>query len=182
MICIEGGKITTPFDEMRPLTLPPEKRWHKHSAVDVSGGNGIVISPVKGTAKAYLIYDSRIPWLSTEKKEILDIPWKDYFYDIFGGIIVVVEEKTNILHLFTHFWAETLFDQEQNIFMDEHIESNRSINHIISSRAFKVQVGDRLAKMGSAGQSSGPHVHWEKHHNYKKLDTYEDRLNPEDDI
>lgn len=176
MMCINGGVITAGFDEKRPLSQPIEKRTHKHGALDIAGGTNIVIAPVSGQAKAYAIYANN--WQKSEKPDILTIPWKDYFYDVFGAIVVLVEDKTQRLHIFAHFFSRTLFESSCPVRLTNYLESKNNSSHILSSDIVYLKKGTAIAHIGNGGYSTGPHCHWEIHHSATVLDDFENRINP----
>lgn len=191
MNVIKNGTITTPFDEKRPLNLPPEKRWHVHGAYDVAGGDGLVRSPVEGIAQGFVIY--RVPggaWAAKEKSLVTDIPWRNYFQDIYGGVIAIIEHKTQRLHLLCHIFPEAILDGSAKAtahfkYQDyiETAEYGQFPAHLMRTAKIEVEAGDVLAPVGKAGQVSGAtglHVHWEIHHSYKKLDDYAARINPKE--
>lgn len=196
MNVIRGGIITTGFDEMRPLMsggkpVPPEKRWHKHGAYDVAGGDGLARSPVDGIAQGFVIF--RVPggaWAAKEKSIITEIPWCNYFQDIYGAVVAIIEKKTNRLHLLTHFWPEEILDgsakSTAHLRYQDYIETaayGGFPSHMMRTAKVEVEAGDVLAPVGAAGQVSGNtglHVHWEIHHSYKKLDDYAARINPKE--
>ena len=191
MNVIRGGIITTGFDEKRPLNLPPEKRWHVHGAYDVAGGDGLARSPVDGVAQGFVIF--RAPggaWAAQEKNLITEIPWKNYFQDIYGAVIAIVEHKSQRLHLLCHFWPEEILDGSAKSTVhfkyQDYIETaafGQWPAHLMRTAKVEVEAGDILAPIGAAGQVSGPtglHVHWEIHHSAKKLDDYAARISPKE--
>lgn len=191
MIVIKNGTITTGFFEMRPLTLQPEKRWHVHGAYDVAGGDGLVRSPVDGIAQGFVIF--RVPggaWAAKEKSLITEIPWCNYFQDIYGGVIAIIENKSQRLHLLCHIFPETILDGSTKATATfkyenyiETAEYGQWPAHLMRTAKIEVEAGDVLAPVGKAGQISGVtglHVHWEIHHGGKKLDDYAARVDPKE--
>lgn len=191
MNVIRNGIITTGFEEMRPLNLPPEKRWHIHGALDLAGGDGIIRAPARGTAQGVVIFRSPggawgAPGID-EKSEILEFPWKEYWYDIYGGIIVLYEPKGR-MHILAHIWASQILNSQPHpaqfpfryAYYIEERETTRYPCHMMLTETVEVKDGQPLARVGNAGQSTGPHVHWEIHHQATKLDDYPLRINPEE--
>jgi len=189
MEVIKGGKITAGFTDKRPLSVPAEKRNHIHGAIDIAGGDGLVRSPVDGIAQGFAIF--RAPgggWdHEKEKRLILDMPWREYFADIFGAIITIEERRTGRLHILAHFWPEVVIDGSSKATVqfqyDNYLETakeDRFVSHILMTKRIEVEKGDILAPVGNAGFSTGAHVHWEIHHSTKRLDVFEKRVNPED--
>jgi len=193
MTPVKGGVITTPFDEMRPLTVSPARRWHVHGAIDIARGDGIVVSPVDGEAQAYVIYrgiapksDGR-PWGKDEKPAILALPWRGYWAEVYGGIITIIERGTGRLQILCHFWPNRILNHDpefngpwHSMYYLEEKQVTHWPSHILMTDQVYVKAGQRLAPIGNAGQSSGPHVHWEIHHQADKLDDYSDRVHPEE--
>ncbi|MFA5851361.1 MAG: hypothetical protein WC820_01555 [Spirochaetales bacterium] len=187
MNVIKNGVITAPFDQMRPLSVKPEKRWYKHEALDIAAGDGLARSPVKGIARGYIIIRGS-GWDEKEKPSILEIPWHNYFEDVFGGIIVIEEDKTHRMHILAHFWADILLDGSAKATVDfhygDHIETIKKTPlpaRILRTVKVPVEAGDILGPVGNAGYVEGPtgiHVHWEIHHSIKKIDDRGARINP----
>lgn len=189
MNVIQNGIITAGFDQMRPLSVPPKERWHKHESVDVAGGDDLARSPVKGIARGYIIIRGD-GWADKEKPSILEIPWHNYFEDIFGGIIVIEEDKTHRMHILAHFWADILLDGSAKATVDfhygDHIETIKKTPlpaRILRTVKVQVEAGDILGPVGNAGYVEGPtgiHVHWEIHHSINKMDPRGSRINPKE--
>lgn len=180
---IKGGRITAPFSEMRPLMASP--KTHVHGALDVAGGDGVVRAPVAGVAQSYAIFraEAGMWWSKDDKPEILGIPWRDYWHDIFGGLVAIQGEDGR-LHILCHFWVRSIIcgGGQSPFTFDRYIESalpGRWPHHLLVSAPIRLYEGQTIAKLGSAGQSTGPHVHWEIHHQSNRLDSYSDRVNPE---
>lgn len=191
MNVIKNGIITTGFSETRPLTLPPEKRWHVHGALDVAGGDSLVRSPVDGIAQGFVIY--RVPggaWAAKEKSLVTEIPWRNYFQDIYGAVIAIIEHKSQRLHLLCHIFPEMILDGSAKATVhfkyQDYIETaafGQWPAHLMRTAKIEVDAGDILAPVGAAGQVSGPtglHVHWEIHHSCRKLDDYAARVDPKE--
>jgi hypothetical protein len=188
---LRGGRITTPFDEMRPLSVPPAQRNHIHGALDLAGGDGIIRAPAKGTAQGAVIF--RSPggaWGAKgleEKSEILEFPWREYWYDIYGGIIVLYEPNGR-MHILCHVWAAQLLNHQPHpaqfpfrfAYYIEERETTRHPCHMMLTEATEIKEGQPLARVGNAGQSTGTHLHWEIHHTSKRIDDYAGRINPEE--
>ena len=193
MIPVAGGVITTPFNEMRPLTVPPAQRWHVHGALDIARGDGVVVSPVDGEAQAWAIFRGIDPktdghaWGSSEKPDILALPWRGYWFEVYGGIITIIERGTGRLHILCHFWPARILNHDpefdgpwHSIYYLEERTVTRWPSHILMTDQVYVKAGQRLAPVGNAGQSTGPHVHWEIHHQADMLDDYAKRINPQE--
>lgn len=174
-IPISGGRVTAPFDEPRPVEGP---KTHDHGALDVAGGDGQVRAPAAGIARAYIFI--RYPgedWMFRDKPEIQELPFRRYWYDVFGGLIVVTE-PSGIMHLMTHFFSNQLQRGFGRLHVYETSKETRFPCTALVSDAREVRRGEVVSKVGNAGYSSGPHIHWEVHHQSDRLDDYPSRINP----
>lgn len=190
-IPMKGGRITAPFNDPRPIDNPGR---HIHGAIDVStsaaNGDRMVYAPATGKLVAYFI--NRPPrggWgaptkqgVQTEKAEILAIPVRDRWYDVYGGLITI-EEPSGLFHILTHFYAAQLFKRfrfcftpPQMSFMEAQAKS-RWPAFLFRSDESKVSFGEALLPIGDAGYSFGAHLHWEVHHS-PSLDYYDKRIDP----
>lgn len=191
MIPIKRGVITAEYDEPRPLSVPPERRTHIHGALDIARGDGVVISPVAGIAQAWVIFRGVEPktegrkWNDGEKPDIEALPWRNYWFEIYGGFITIIEHNTKRLHILCHFWPSRILNHDpafngpwQSLYYLEEHAVTRWPSHILFTPPVHVAEGQRLAPVGNAGQSTGAHVHWEVHHKADRLDNYAERINP----
>lgn len=195
MTALRGGRITTPFDEPRPLSVPPAQRNHVHGALDLAEGDGIIRAPVSGQAQGVVIFRGVEPvkgigaWGAKgleEKSEILEFPWREYWYDIYGGFVVLYEPNGR-MHLLCHVWPTRLLNPQPGparypfrfAYYIEEAELTRWPCHILLTEPTEVLAGQPLAPIGNAGYSTGKHVHWEIHHQATHLDDYPLRINPE---
>ena len=191
MIPVKNGVVTAPFDEMRPLTVSPARRWHVHGALDIARGDGVVVAPVEGEAQGFVIFRGVEPktdghtWGKDEKPDILSLPWRNYWQEIYGGIITIIERGSGRLHILCHIWPSRILNHDpdfggpfHSLYYLEERTVTRWPSHILMTGQVYVKAGQRLAPVGNAGQSSGPHVHWEIHHHADRLDEYGARINP----
>ena len=190
---VRGGVITTSFNEPRPLSLPPAQRNHPHGALDIAGGDGIIVAPASGTAQGFIIWRGVDPvsgvraWgpSAKEKAEIHEFPWREYWQDIYGGIIALIEPSGR-LHLLCHVWPARIFNPQlppahfpfRFAYYIEEAATTRWPCHLMMTEATQVREGQPLAPMGNAGYSTGKHLHWEIHHQSDRLDDYPLRINP----
>lgn len=196
MTPIRGGVITTPFAEPRPLSVPPARRDHVHGALDLAEGDGIIRAPAAGSAQGVVIFRGVDPvkgigaWGAkglAEKSEILEFPWREYWYDVYGAFVVLYEPSGR-MHLLCHVWPNRLLNPQPGparypfrfAYYIEEAEVTRWPCHILMTEAMEVKVGQPLAPVGNAGYSTGRHVHWEIHHQSDRLDDYPLRINPEE--
>lgn len=195
---IKKGEITTPFEEMRPLSVPVEKRNHVHGALDIAPrGDNNIYAPVAGYIFGYMA--TRPPREYTEKgkykykqawpvKPIIHnspFHWCNYFYDMYGGILVLQEtdDRDQIIntHLICHSYGNQLFNKLPLVSVDNHyVEESAEERWPISAwytDRYKFRTGDKIGTVGNAGYSTGSHIHWEIHpgRSYAK---HADRINP----
>lgn len=172
---IRGGRITSTFDEPRPLEGP---KTHVHGAVDITDGDWVVRSPVYGEARGYVFLRQKgSGWADKEKPELLALPFRNYFYDVYGGLIVIVEDSGR-MHIMTHFYAAQLQTWLGEMILVESNAESRWPSVALISKPLEVARGQQLSRIGNAGYSTGPHVHWEIHSTPDKIDDYADRIRP----
>lgn len=190
-------EVTGEFDEPRPLSAPPEKRDHIHGAIDLACAVGThIVAPAYG----YAYY-----WIGIRHKDgqyfppEYDIEWNygyfpfvNYFYDMYGGVIVFIERHTSRVHLFCHSYANQLFNMLQlnkSTLYEEYplIQWNEEEDQkrfplfgtLLSRDVGKpIEPGHLIGFTGNAGFSTGPHVHWEIHPSPDEWYPHKDRLNP----
>jgi len=186
--CLIGGQVTTKFNAPRPVSNPG---LHIHGALDLAGGDGIIRAPAAGIARGYVIFRAQNvsrPWAKDdeEKPEVFNMPWRNYFQDIYGGFIVLIEPNGR-MHLFCHIWPAAILNSNKKVDGIFHTDDPGYIEtagytqwptHINKTNQVEVVVGQALAPVGSAGQSTGAHVHWEIHHQSNRLDDYAKRIDP----
>jgi len=173
MLPITRGTITTPFGEPRPVE---GAKTHIHGALDVAGGNMQAIAPVSGTVRALVFLRSQTPWAKPDKDVIMALPCREYWYDIYGGIIELRADD-GTYHLLTHFYASTL---QKRFGRFEYIESKaetRTPTIALCSEPFHILEGGRLCEVGNAGYSTGAHIHWEVHPTIG-ITSYASRIDP----
>lgn len=181
---IKNGIITTPFEEMRPLSAPPEKRNHVHGALDISPrGDNTIYAPVSGYVWGYKakrdpsFFDKdgnpvyRMFWPQMPIIHGRPFPWCNYFYDMYGGVIVIEEtdDRDEIVrtHLICHSYQNQIFNLHPLSSVDSHtIEEKKDkrgpIDGIYTDKC-KFRAGDKIGAVGNAGYSTGHHIHWEIH-------------------
>ncbi len=187
-------EITSDFNEMRPLSLRPEKRWHKHAAGDIGTKIGtLIVAPEDGLLFFYkaLRPNNQVLWPKGEEPvlrrfEHSAFPFSNYFYDLYGSLIVLVTE--NRVHVFCHSYWKQLFvkfnkEQFESKLSWQYHEQSKDERFVIEATYSRLPIptsaGDPIGYVGNAGFSTGPHVHWEIHPSYKYYD-YEQRIDPAD--
>lgn len=172
---VKGGRITASFDQPRPLSDPG--KWI-HGAIDIAGGDGIVRCPVDGIVRALVFIrpDLRFEWPRHEKKSIQQEPCNRYFYDTYGGMIVI-EAIDKKYHILSHFYISQLQDAFGQLLITEQQADARFPAFMLSSATRYMDAGTPLCRMGNAGYSTGAHLHWEIHPT-KSIYPHRNRVDP----
>ena len=184
------GRISAGFYEPRPLSNPGE---HIHGAVDIAAAVGSIIrAPESGTVFAYIGIRQKevIYWPAMPTIHDKPFHWCNYFYDMYGGILVLQAHNCNPrittrTHIMTHCYGNQIFNLSiLGDFPQHWIEENEDKRFPIHghySDSIVIKEGDPIGFVGNAGYSTGSHMHHEIHHGYK-WEKHEDRINPEDFI
>ena len=187
------GIITADFNQPRPLSNPGD---HIHGAIDIQGNvNDIIKAPEDGKAFCYVGIRPKTGkyWPEMIQLHGLNFPYLNYFYDLYGGIIVLqVFDSTerNIIrtHVITHTYGNQIFNKsvfrKYSSYTNYWYEEKKDCRFPIIAHCtsiINVVKGANIGLVGNAGYSTGSHIHWEIHHGYK-WERYEDRINPEDHI
>lgn len=104
--------------------------------------------------------------------------FSNYFNQDFG-CLVFLQSKSGITHVFAHINPQDIIElinyQQINIYFKQD-----KVSIFLSSIASpkKAKAGDLIGFSGNYGKSTGPHVHYECHKNYKWL-PWDKRPNPE---
>lgn len=177
------GNISTDFFEMRPLSKPPEKRDHNHGAIDIAAPVATPIrAPEDGTAFAWCAYRTTpgTYWPDMPTVNGLLHHWCNYFYDTFGGVIVLQSKDFQRTHIITHSYGNQLFNKGlyRGANYVEQKDDCRFPIHGVYTEIKTVGHGETIGYVGNAGYSTGPHIHWEIHRGMR-WNRWENRINPE---
>lgn len=198
------GRITEPFNGLRPLSKREKlsdpnisaaekekikKTMHFHGAIDIAAKTGTpIIAPESGYVFIYSAIrpDIKPLWPEDVNLNNSDFPFKDYFYDIYGTIIILQVSEINSgkikrTHIMAHMYGNQgfnkIYQKIEKIYLEEKAAKRFPI-HCWYTKKHAVEQGDVIGLVGSAGYSTGPHLHWEIHHGYQ-LEKYENRIDPE---
>ncbi len=183
------GIITAGFDDPRPFGS--ENPDHVHGAIDLAPDTDdlSIVSPEDGFAIAYVaVRQEGQYWPEMITVNGKTFPFLNYFYDMYGGIIVIrIPDGKNYrntirTHVITHCYGKQLFTvgalSTAPVKWIEQAEDERWPIHAVHTAEKTVRKGQTISRVGNAGFSTGPHVHWEIHHGYK-LNPHADRIDPE---
>lgn len=201
---IKNGKITGPFDEVRPwalnrkmargenLTDSEKSKLHPHAALDiVAKGDNHIYAPCNCIGFAWWSKrDSdgkkhNRAWPKTPEINGIPFAWRNYFYDTYGGVIVLKELDVNnkivATHLICHSYQNQLFNMEpfSNAVIktvEEKAEDPYAISAIYTTE-IRFREGDLIGHVGNAGYSTGKHIHWEIHPG-RSWAKHAERINP----
>ena len=180
-----AGPITSPWGEMRPLSVPAAERDHVHGAVDIAGAVGDpLVAPVAGIVYRFAVYRAQggpgWSWALREGMHRM-LPWGEYTYDIYGGV-TVVEGENGMVHLLAHSYMRQLQQETRGLVWSYQEQPSDTRWPTVVWHTFswpqRVRRGEVVAEMGSAGYSMGPHVHWEIHTGWR-LTPHGERPDPE---
>lgn len=178
-------KLTAPWEEKRPLNAP--EKTHVHGAIDIGVPVGTnIIAPEDG----WVWYHFQI---RKQDKGYQNLQWiedgvpyafRNYFYDVFGGLICMEGDVTALTHVFAHIYINQLFNKpwickEDYVFDEVETDNIFSFNFHTKSHLRKVLAGDKIGESGNAGFSMGPHIHYEIH-NGREWTKHENRPDPAD--
>lgn len=169
---VPGGQITAGFDQMRPLSVSPGQRWHKHGAIDIAAPVG---TPILACERGMLYYFAAIrPNRDRDMYELklehgpFDFGGKAYFYDVFGALAILLGDS-GVTHIFAHSWINQLFNEPPKRVRWRYKESPKVERFplcaffTMNGYGRHVHPGDEIAYVGNAGYSTGAHAHYEMH-------------------
>lgn len=173
-------RISSTFGEMRPLNA--EHKTHPHGAIDLAvPRNTVIYAPEKGRLFYHVAMRS--------ERMIQNLYWgtgrwyafSNYYYDVWGGLVVLEGEETGYTHVFAHCEADYLFNNgkvKKDLFtLSEEGDGKFSISLISKESPILVNIGDEIGRSGNAGFSTGPHIHYEIHRG-RAWEPHGDRVNP----
>ena len=175
------GRTTTDFFEPRPLSKPPEERDHNHGAVDIGAASGDPIHmPELGSVWHWAAFRIKPGdyWPTMPEINGALNPFCNYFYDTFGGCLIVESADGKRTHVITHCYIKQMFNGEDRGYSIEQPGHLRFPIHGTYSEKRTEFEGAVIGRVGNSGYSTGSHIHWEIHRG-KRWNRWEDRINPE---
>lgn len=182
-----AGTITARFTQKRPIGA--QEKTHIHGAVDIAGAVGQPIyAPESGSVFGYIgiRHQSRQWWPQYIEIHGQGFPFLNYFYDTFGGVIVLRSHNDNPAvtvrtHVLTHSYANQIINHEPFAdftahWLEERADARFPVFAVYTDEII-VEKGDVIGHVGNAGFSTGAHVHWEIHKGYA-WQRHDERLNP----
>lgn len=169
------GKITAKFDQPRPLEGRTEENAHVHGAVDITARLGVPIcAPENGYVRGWIA--TRYPgkekyWPENVFLDGTIFPFANYFYDMYGGILVLRTPNNERTHVIAHCWGNQIINKpplkDRGIHWKEQRADSRWPIHACYTDELYVGEGVVIGYVGNAGYSTGPHIHWEIHNGYR---------------
>jgi murein DD-endopeptidase MepM/ murein hydrolase activator NlpD len=151
---------------------------HPHGAIDIATDIGSkIIAPEKGAL--FLYWSQRIGdgiyWPDDGSNPF---PWRNYFYDMFGGVIVLKGESGRS-HLFAHIYINQLYNKKNHSWtaIEESADKRFPLTAMLAGGII-VEEGELIGWTGDAGFSTGPHCHYEIHKGFS-WERWESREDPE---
>lgn len=181
MTKIVDGNITSKFNEPRPLSDPGK---HIHGAIDIAAKvNTVIQAPESGTVFGFCAFRPKkgLTWGEAPIIHERVFSWVNYFYDTYGGLIVLKSEDFKRTHIITHSYQRQIFKvafRDLQKYPYEEAAEKRFPLFCWYSDFKYVAEGEMIGYVGNAGYSTGPHVHWEIH-NGEFWNEHNKRINPE---
>jgi murein DD-endopeptidase MepM/ murein hydrolase activator NlpD len=173
--CPRNTNITTPWDDPRPVTNPGK---HVHGAIDIGTPVGApIVAPESGELSLYFSvrHQDEVYWPTGEMS---DFPFRNYFYDMFGGV-AVLRGESGMTHLFAHMYMNPMHNKTNYnwIYKEQRADARFPVFCFIAGE-IKIKSGEKIGEAGNSGFSFGSHVHYEIHEGFK-WQPWGDRPDPE---
>ena len=142
---------------------------------DVRGiKNNEIVSPEMGDLYYFYMIRSQDSkgYININRISPFNFGSASYFYDIFGGVIMIISEDKKRTHIITHSWINQITNKlpipiankvKYIPVESDMVESFPTILHHTFSTPYEVSKGETIGYIGSAGVSEQPHIHWEIH-------------------
>ena len=162
---IKSGRITGHFDD--PSKSDPTRIHGALDVVDPEPDGGDIVAPISGDAMGWIAHRpaSTMFWPELPYCHGRRCSFANYFYDMFGGVIILTGWDGHT-HIITHSYGRQLTHPASIFFnwawVEEHKDARWPIFGLYSA-VVPVEKGEIIGRVGSAGFSTGKHVHWEVH-------------------
>jgi len=181
---VEGATIQELGRFATPRPLDAEIKTHVHGALDlsrISEGTPIV-APEAGILYGFWLYIPQDRPVLFTRRFSHPFPWNGHRADLYGGVLVLAARDRT--HLLTHLYMNQLLEYtpiERGAWA--YVEEAENVRwpsflwHSFLAGAY-VGEGEMIGRVGNAGYSKGPHVHWEIHMGWRNT-PHEERIDPE---
>jgi len=174
--------ITAPYNEQRPLNAT--EKSHIHGAIDIGCPIGTDIwAPEKGQVYYQFLIRKGSGYQNLYWEDGNLYAFRNYFYDTFGGLIIVEGEETGLTHVFAHIYVNQLFNKPWALrrnydFKEVEKDDILAFNFLSKEHKVSVENGEKIGESGNAGFSTGAHIHYEIHRG-RSWEKHEERVDPE---
>lgn len=159
---------TASFDQLRPLTSTI--KTHNHGAEDLAPhGPAMIVAPEDGEVYFFCAIRPNNKRKMSEvdvQESPFDMKGHYYFYDIYGGVVILISRDRQRTHVMTHSYRNQIFNlTPAKVVVSESPRDERfpiCVEHSFN-QPVSVKEGQTICGVGNAGFSTGRHIHWEIH-------------------
>jgi len=176
------GRVSADYDDPRIW----DGKEYFHGAWDVAVPyNTKILAPENGLLVYYI---GNLPmnsgnWPKGEGPKINGklFPWRNYSYNVFGAITVLYADSGRA-HVFAHSYENQVFNKNPLHVKWKSCEESKEAPPVIKCQytsPVRVKIGAHIGYVGSSGNSTGNHIHWEIHPKHERAGSKE-RLDPKE--